>query len=69
MWPKVYKDYPVDTQLKKAQLSAGSGMQGCEMHELNGWGDTLHHPARAKRRSLISILLRRIEGFFWKEEP
>lgn len=40
MWPKIYKDYPPDSPLKKEQVTQGRGIIGCEMHELNGWGDT-----------------------------
>jgi hypothetical protein len=38
MWPKSYKDYPIDTPLIKQQVRPGKGIIGCEMHELNGWG-------------------------------
>lgn len=42
MWPKNYKDYPVDTPLKKEQLKPGKGLVGAEMHDLNGWGTEIH---------------------------
>lgn len=44
MWPKSYKDYPKDTPLKKERASPGKGMIGCEMSELNGWGESYHIP-------------------------
>lgn len=42
MWPKFFKDYPVDKPLKKQCIESGKGIIGCEMHELNGWGSTYH---------------------------
>ena len=42
MWPKAYRDYPVDRPLMKYQVAPGKGIIGCEMHELNGWGGTYH---------------------------
>ncbi len=42
MYPKNYKDYPQDTQLKQQQVESGKGIIGCEMHELNGWGSSYH---------------------------
>lgn len=57
MWPKAYKNYPVDTDLIKEQIETGKGIIGCEMHELNGWGNTFHVPRRVKKRNLIEWLL------------
>lgn len=39
MWPKNYKDYPEDESLVQNQVEPGHGIVGCEMHDLNGWGD------------------------------
>lgn len=45
MWPKAYRDYKVDKPLIKYQIEPSHGIIGCEMHEINGWGNTLHfHP-------------------------
>jgi hypothetical protein len=44
MWPKSYRDYETDKSLIKYQVEPGHGIIGCEMHELNGWGNTLHIP-------------------------
>ena len=41
MWPKNYKDYPLDKKLIKYEVEPGNGIIGCEMHELNGWGSIL----------------------------
>lgn len=46
MWPKKYRDYPIDTPLVQQQVETGKGICGCEMHEINGWGNTLHNQRR-----------------------
>jgi hypothetical protein len=51
MWPKKYKDYPADTPIKKECVASGHGIIGCEMHEISGWGESLHM-ANAKKRVL-----------------
>lgn len=56
MWPKAYRDYPKDTPLKKQQVSAGKGIVGCEMHEVNGWGEEFHRPKKRKGGLISSIL-------------
>lgn len=60
MWYHEYKDYPPDTPLIQEQVSSGKGIIGCEMHELNGWGEAYHRPLK-KKRGLIETLL----GFFF----
>ena len=40
MWFKEYKDYPIDSPLKKERVKPGKGFSGCEMPELNGWGES-----------------------------
>jgi hypothetical protein len=42
MWPKAYRDYKRDQPLIKYQVSSGHGIVGCEMHEINGWGNSWH---------------------------
>lgn len=42
MWHKEYRDYGIDKALIKYQVQPGKGIIGCEMHEINGWGNTLH---------------------------
>lgn len=44
MWPKIYRDYKEDDPHKKCPVEPGKGIVGCEMHDLNGWGSTLHRP-------------------------
>lgn len=45
MWPKSYRDYKIDAPLIKQQVEPSHGIIGCEMHDLNGWGNTLHIPS------------------------
>lgn len=47
MWPKEYRDYKKDESLVKNRVEPGEGITGCEMHEINGWGNTLHVPHEA----------------------
>jgi hypothetical protein len=56
MWPKEYKDYPEDEPLIKYQVEPGKGIIGCEMHDLNGWGNTIHIPRKKKKGPLASLL-------------
>ncbi len=39
MWYRFFKDYPPDSPLIQEQVSPSHGIIGCEMHEINGWGD------------------------------
>lgn len=57
MWPKSYRDYPVDESLVKQQVEPSKGIIGCEMHDLNGWGNTLHVPPEKKKQGLMRTLI------------
>lgn len=57
MWPKEYKDYEVDKPLIKYEVSPGHGIIGCEMHELNGWGNTIHIPVKKRKKGMLPLLL------------
>lgn len=46
VWFKEYKDYPIDAPLKKERLEPSQGFNGCEMHELNGWGTSYDLPQK-----------------------
>lgn len=48
MWFKDYKDYPIDKPVIKETVESGKGIIGCEMHELNGWGEEVHIPVKKK---------------------
>jgi len=56
MWPKSFKDYPEDLPLVKQQVEPGKGIVGCEMHDLNGWGETWHI-RKTKKKGVIASLL------------
>ena len=62
MWPKSYKDYPPDKPLVKEKVEPSKGIIGCEMHDLNGWGNTLHIPVKKKKRGLLAALFGINEG-------
>lgn len=62
MWPKSYKNYPRDEELIKYPVEPGKGIIGCEMHELNGWGNSLHIHPKKKRKGLIERLLETLFG-------
>lgn len=57
MWPKSYRDYKTDQSLIKNQVSPSNGIVGCEMHDLNGWGNTLHHHTTKRRRGILATLI------------
>jgi hypothetical protein len=53
MWFKEYRDYPIDSGLKKQQVSPGKGIIGCEMHDLNGWGNSYHEHSVEKKHGVF----------------
>lgn len=57
MWLKEYRDYPRDTPVIKEQVEPTQGIIGCEMHEIYGWSNRLHMPARKRKSGLIATLL------------
>ncbi|NGX42674.1 MAG: hypothetical protein K940chlam7_00958 [Chlamydiae bacterium] len=57
MWPKFYRDYPVDESLNQQQVEPGKGIVGCEMHDLNGWGESCHIPKKRKKGLLRSLFV------------
>lgn len=63
MWHKEYRDYPTDTPLIKNQVSPSNGIIGCEMHEINGWGNEYHIPL-PRKKGLIGSLLTRFFALF-----
>jgi hypothetical protein len=61
MWFKQYRDYPIDGPLIQEKVETGHGIIGCEMHDLNGWGNEIHHVKRRKKglwARLMSFLFR-----------
>lgn len=63
MWPKAYRDYEIDKPLIKYQVEPSQGIIGCEMHDLNGWGTTLHIP----RGRFAGIVRPRVEIDYYKD--
>jgi len=59
MWPKRYKDYPVDKPLKQEVVESGQGIVGVEMHDINGWGREHHQPVKRKQGLLARLFRRR----------
>lgn len=57
MWPKEYKDYPIDEPLIKCKVEPGKGIIGCEMHEINGWGIARHVYRPSRKRGPISTFV------------
>lgn len=68
MWPKAYRDYKTDESLVKNQVQPGKGIVGCEMHDLNGWGNTLHIPVKKKKMGFFTTLLNALFGKFDKKK-
>lgn len=60
MWPKSYRDYPTDKPLVKNTVEPGKGIVGCEMHDLNGWGNTVHIPHKEKKQGLFRTIIHTI---------
>lgn len=67
MWFKEYRDYPIDTPLIKYKVEPGHGIVGCEMHEINGWGNTLQWQRMPKKRGLIRTLFDNLFKKFTKK--
>lgn len=66
MWFKQYKDYPIDQTLKKEPLNSNQGFNGCEMHELNGWGSTYDLPPTPPvKKGGITTWLKKL---FWEKK-
>lgn len=62
MWFREYRDYKIDDPLIKEKVSPSNGIIGCEMHDLNGWGEGYHIVRqKGKRKGLFRSLL---EYFF-----
>jgi hypothetical protein len=61
MWFREYKDYKIDAPTKKERVSPSKGIVGCEMHELNGWGEEYEKPLR-KKKGFFERLFLRLKG-------
>ena len=49
MWDKAYKDYPSWEPLIKQKVYPGKGITGCEMHDINGFGNEYQMPKKKKK--------------------
>lgn len=56
MWFKEYRDYKTDQPHIKYSVEPSHGIIGCEMHDLNGWGNTLHNDKKRKKGFFSSLL-------------
>lgn len=62
MWRNTYKDYQSDDPWVKEQVETGKGIIGCEMHELNGWGNNIHTHKKKKEgwlRTFLNLLFKK----------
>jgi hypothetical protein len=57
MWFKEFKDYPIDKPLKKETVTQGPGLIGCEMKELNGWGESYTLPKKPAKKGFLRKFL------------
>lgn len=62
MWRNLYKDYSPDSDWIKEKVHSGKGITGCEMHELNGWGEAYHQAPKPKKRFFWSLIKRIFKG-------
>jgi hypothetical protein len=62
MWFREYRDYKIDQPLIKEQISSGQGMVGCEMHEINGWGEEYHQLSNKRKKGIFAILMDALFG-------
>jgi hypothetical protein len=56
MWYTEYANCPPDFPLKKEQVAPGKGIIGCEMHEINGWGNHYHLENFSNNRVTLSVI-------------
>lgn len=68
MWHREYRDYPLDSPLVHQSVEPNNGIVGCEMHEINGWGTTLHTYAKRPKRGFFSRIYHALFGKKEKNE-
>lgn len=62
MWFREYRDYKIDGPIIKQQVEPGRGIIGCEMHEIQGWGNTIHFESQKKKRGFFEKLFSKFFG-------
>jgi hypothetical protein len=68
MWQKTYRDYEEDKPLIKYQVEPGQGIIGCEMHDLNGWGNIIHVSRKKRDKGFMETLLSFLDSDKEKEK-
>lgn len=59
MWIKSYRDYLSNEPIIEEQVEPSNGVIGCEMHDVNGWGNEFQVFAK-KRRGPVTRFLHRL---------
>jgi len=57
MWHNTYKDYKQDESWIQEKVETGNGIIGCEMNELNGWGEIYHHFPKESKKNFFRRFL------------
>ena len=57
MWRNTYEDCPVDELLSREQIETGASIIGCQMKELNGWGEKQDLPIKPKSGGILKALI------------
>jgi hypothetical protein len=60
MWQREFKDYPPDSPLIHHRVEPGHGITGCEMHEVNGWGERYRQPLE-RRPTILRLLIKKFQ--------
>ena len=48
MWKNRYRDYALDLDWSQEKVEPRAGIIGCEMHEINGWGENYEPEEKSK---------------------
>lgn len=61
MWFREYRDYKIDAPLVKQRVEAANkSIAGCQMQELNGWGETYHRSKKRKNKGIVGTFFERL---------
>lgn len=56
MWHREFRDYKIDRPNVQQVVEPGRGIYGCEMHEINGWGNTLYRSKKHKKGFFATLI-------------
>ncbi len=56
MWHREFRDYKTDGPNVKQVVEPSRGIYGCEMHEINDWGNTIHHHRTIKKGFFATLV-------------